>query len=550
MGSIEDSGRVVHNMLDRAVQEDPEALFASFFLGDNPDEIAIDLTRGELWQRANRFAAALQEAGVEKGQHVGLMLGNEPEFLSVYFGCFIAGAIFVPINMAYKGDILDHMLGQTQPRVICVDENVAARITSSVANTIEDPCQIVTMGDGEVPDEVRSGSVTFEDFTAGAQDPRFVDVKPWDPAAVQYTSGTTGPSKGVICCHNMLWSWAEQTDFALAYTEDDVSFTSLPLFHANAIVITLLPALLKKARVVFAPRFSVSAYWQQIDVSGATVTSLLGSMGALLWRQDPQPLERKHNLRLGLVIPSPLEYYDEFQERFQMEITELYGLTDSSIPLAVPHGESRPGSCGVPTPHWECDVFNEHDEPVQPGKIGELVCRPKLPYVAMTGYLEAPEATVRAWRNLWFHTGDYVRRDEEGWYYFVDRKKDAIRRRGENVSSFEVEQVLLSHDAVLDCAVYAVPSEFMEDEIMAAVVLRSGAEVHASELVEYCDPRMPYFALPRYIRFVEELPRTETQKVQKAALRDEGVTEDTWDGGEMGRREREKRDGGKSERLH
>jgi crotonobetaine/carnitine-CoA ligase len=529
---LEGNRRLLHRMLEIAVQQRPDAPFAAF-LGS--EEVpTVELARGEVWQGAQLFAGALQRSGLRPGDHVALLLGNRPEFLFTLFGCSLAGVVSVPLNTALRGDILKYILAQAEPRVLCVDADLVAETRSAVepAMSLE---QLVVVGSEGNPGEDPRG-ISYKDFVAEAPPPVPADVEAWDNAAVLYTSGTTGPSKGVMCSHQMIWAWAEQANFVLAYEAGDVSFSCLPLFHGNALFCTLLPALMNMGRVAFAPRFSASAFWQQVHDSGATVTSLLGSMGTILWRQPPSTLERSHLLRLALVIPSPIEFYEQFEERFNTQLTELYGLTDSAIPLGVPHGERRPGSCGVPTPHWECAILDEHDEPVEVGSVGELALRPKQPHVGMNGYLKMPEATVLAWRNLWFHTGDYVRQDKDGWYYFVDRKKDAIRRRGENISSFEVEQVILSHEAVLDCAVLGVPSELMEEEVMAVVVIRPGMGVDPEALAEFCEPRLPYFAVPRFVRIVEELPRTKTEKVQKSLLRSIGITPDTWDGGDRGRR--------------
>jgi crotonobetaine/carnitine-CoA ligase len=263
-------------------------------------------------------------------------------------------------------------------------------------------------------------------------------------------------------------------------------------------------------------------------------------MAPILWRQEPSHWEQAHKLRLGLVIPAPLDHYEEFEARFKIKCTELYGLTDANLPLGVPHGENRPGSCGVPVPGWECRLVDDYDEEVEPGEPGQLVVRPTRPWVGQLGYWRMPEATVAAWQNLWFHTGDLMRQDEDGWFYFLDRSKDAIRRSGENISSYEVEQVLLSHPAVFEAAVYAVRAELAEDEVMAAVVLEPGKETTPEEILKWCEPKLAYFAVPRYLDIRTSIPKTQTEKVQKQILRNEGVTPTAYDRGPSGRRMRER----------
>jgi crotonobetaine/carnitine-CoA ligase len=382
--------------------------------------------------------------------------------------------------------------------------------------------------------------VAFDEFLEGADPVEPAAGEPWDLAGIYFTSGTTGPSKGVMWSHNMGLYMSESSTFIMDYKPDDVLFTCLPLFHANALFVSFLAAVRYRARVVVAERFSASQFWRQVAESGATTVNLLGAMAPILWRQEPSEWEQAHTVRLALVVPAPVEHFDEFERRFNLKCTELYGLTDANIPLGIPAGEQRPGSCGVPVPGWECMVVDEHDEPVPANTPGELVVRPTLPFIGQLGYWRMPEQTVEAWRNLWFHTGDLVRQDEEGWFYFLDRSKDAIRRSGENISSFEVEQVLLSHPAVFEAAVYAVPAEMSEDEVMAAVVLEPGKEVTAAEILAWCEPRLAYFAVPRYVDIRSALPKTQTEKVQKQVLRSEGVSTNTFDRGPSGRRMRER----------
>lgn len=519
-----DDRRLVHALLEDAAGEDGAAPFITFM--DMEGDPTAELSRGEAWRASRILGGALRRAGVERGDRVAVMLGNCPEFVSTLFGTSLVGAVSIPLNTSSRGDQLAAMLEETEPVIAFVDEATAPEVVKAAAN-VPSLRHLVVAGSTEVAGDERATG--YASFVEGAEEAPPVDLGYWDLTSLLFTSGTTGRSKGVMCSHNMLVDWARLAQRAIGYSENDIAFTCLPLFHGNGLVTTLLAATLARARVAVAPRFSASKFWNQVVRSGATTTNLLGAMGTILWRQDPSELERAHKLRIILMVPSPPEYYDAFEERFGLRLTEVYGLTDNGMPLGIPPGERRPGSCGVPAPGWECAVVNEQDEPVEQGEVGELVVRSLRPYLGMSGYWRRPEATVEAWRNLWFHTGDYVRQDVDGYYYFVDRRKDSLRRGGENVSSFEVEQVLLSHPDVANAAVYGVPHEVLGAEVMAAVVLRPGSTFSPEALIEYCTPRLPKYAVPRYLRAMDAFPMTETEKVQKSQLRDEGLTTGTWD---------------------
>jgi crotonobetaine/carnitine-CoA ligase len=356
---------------------------------------------------------------------------------------------------------------------------------------------------------------------------------------ISYTSGTTGRSKGIMYSTEMTIAFAESNNWLLGYTAEDVGFNCLPLFHGNAIFCTMIPAMRAGAFVVFAPRFSASNFWQSVRAERATVLSLLGSMVPILLNQEPAAEDRNTTARIALAVPNPDKRFHEFQERFGLKLTSLYGMTDLGVVIGVPHDvPGRPGKCGIENPIWECYVADDNDQRVPDGVVGELLVRPRRPYVMQMGYWRNAEATVNTWRNLWFHTGDYLRRDAEGWFEFIDRKKDAMRRFGENISSFEVESALLSHTAVEEVAVYAVPANLSEDEVMASIVLKAGCAATAAELLKHCEVELPYYAVPRYYRIVTELPRTQTAKVQKGELRQLGVDASTWDAGPRGRSKR------------
>ncbi|MFE5704308.1 AMP-binding protein [Rhodococcus koreensis] len=517
--TLRDSGRHLHGLLELAAAENPDAPVVTF-VGDRT------YTGNELLDSVLRVAGGLRAAGVQVGDRVAMMVGNRVEFLTTYLAISSLGAVSVPLNTALQGDVLEYMLGSVAPCRLIYEEPFAAQVLPA-AEQSRAVTDLWCIGE-PAPDTGAApfGSLLESEPLAGSY-----PAQPWELMSILFTSGTTGPSKGVMWSHATAFQVAEVSTWVMGYTKDDIIYTCLPLFHINALFTAFIAALQQRAPVVVADRFSASAFWAQIRDHGVTVTNMLGAIGSILWRQDPVAEEKVHNLRLAMVVPFPVGNDKAFEERFETRITELYGSTDTGIPLGVPFGQSRPGSCGIVTPGWEVMLANADDEPVPPGEPGELLTRPTRPFVGQLGYWNMPEKTWEAHRNCWFHTGDVLRQDDDGWYHYVDRAKDALRVSGENVSSFEVEQVLIRHPLVLEAAVYAVPSELGEDSVMAAIVVSDPDRFEMDDLVQFAVPRLPYFAVPRYVDIVTELPKTSTQKVRKAALRERGITESAFDGG-------------------
>ena len=321
----------------------------------------------------------------------------------------------------------------------------------------------------------------------------------------------------------------------LGVSASDVLCTTLPLFHINALN-TLAQAMLTGCKVVFESRFSASGFWPAMRDSGATVVYLLGAMVPILLAQPEGPGERGHRVRIGLGPGVPPAAGQAFFERSGVRLLEGYGSTETNFAIATAPDSPRAGVMGWLRPGFEARVADEDDVELADGMAGELLLRASEPHAFASGYFNMPDKTVEAWRNLWFHTGDRVVRDADGAFRFLDRIKDAIRRRGENISSFEVEQVLLSHPGVAECAVFPARSELAEDEVMAALVVRPGSRIDPAELMLFCEQRLPYFAVPRYIDLLADLPRTENGKVQKYKLRERGVSAITWDRGLAGQR--------------
>jgi len=499
-------------------------------------------THRQIADRVARRAAALLRAGVRRGERVALMCGNRIECLETFLACGWIGAIAVPINTAAMGPQIQYFLADSGAVLLVIEGGLAERLrTAELASCALQAIWLIDGDAASVPTEVPC--TPWPD--AGEAAAEAADLAPGDTLAILYTSGTTGPSKGVLCPHAQYYWWGVHTLRILGVQPGDVLATTLPLFHINALN-TYAQAALSGAEVVYLPRFSASGFWPAMQACGATVVYLLGAMVPILLAQPAGAGGRGHRVRLGLGPGVPAAAGAEFRARTGVQLLEGYGSTETNFVIA-----SRPdadasgrGVMGWLQPGFEARVADADDKPVPDGEAGELLLRAADPLAFSAGYFNLPDKTAEAWRNQWFHTGDRVLREADGAFRFIDRMKDAIRRRGENISSYEVEQVLLSHAAVATVAVYPVQSELAEDEVMAAVIVQPGhalaaaerAPELAQELARWCESRLPYFAIPRYIDIVADLPRTENGKVQKFKLRERGVTPGTWDRQPQGKR--------------
>jgi crotonobetaine/carnitine-CoA ligase len=494
--------------------------------GDKP-LVSVDgtvLSFADARRRAAQMATSLEAAGVRAGDTVTIICGNRIEFVEIYLGCAWLGAIAVPINTASRGAQLEHILRNSGSSLLVVDAQHLPVIAA--LDTAQLPVrQIWTIG---VPEGNPGRSLPCLPMPTGREERPHHACRPSDTVAILYTSGTTGLSKGVCCPHAQYFWWGVNTANLLDIGEHDILLTCLPLFHTNALN-AFYQALLTGSTLIVEPRFSASGFWKSLAHHKATVTYLLGAMVPMLLSKEPGEDDRAHRTRITLAPGVPAQFHSAFTSRFGIEILDGYGSTETNFAIGALLGEQKAGSMGRIRPGFEARVVDEMDNEVPDGEPGELIIRAEEPFSMATGYFGMAEKTVEAWQNLWFHTGDRVVRDSDGYFQFIDRMKDAIRRRGENISSFEVEQVLVAHPSVQNAAVFPVQSELAEDEVMAAVILREGADLSAPELLDFCQPRMPYFAVPRFVKFVSELPTTENGKVQKFKLREQGVTSGTWD---------------------
>jgi crotonobetaine/carnitine-CoA ligase len=506
---------VVPDLIARHAAAHPDKVFAVFDDGEA-------WTYAELAGRVGRLAAGLEAEGVTQGDFVLSWLPNGPTALAVMFAINCLGAVYVPINTSYRGIILEHVLRNSGARLMIGDDRLIGRMAEVDRAAVD---KIVVVGDGR-PQLAGIELVPFARLSeAGpAPKPRPRPVEPWDTQNVIYTSGTTGPSKGVLTSYHQ--AFATMSALA-AYGPDDRTLATLPLFHVGGTG-AVYGALAYGASVVIVEAFDTARFWDTVRRFGVTYTVLLGVMTPFLLKQPPAPNDRDHTLRMAVMVPLA-DDADEFHRRFGTDIYTVFNMTEVSCPLVSEANPMVRGTAGRPRAGVEVRIVDENDCEVAVGAVGELIVRTDLPWAMNHGYLNNPEATAKAWRNGWFHTGDAFRKDAEGNFFFVDRMKDALRRRGENISSFEVESVIALHPDVREAAVVAAKSDLSEDEVMAVIAPAPGRTVDPAELIEFLRPRLPHFMVPRYVRVMLDLPKTPTQKVQKHMLRQAGITPDTWD---------------------
>lgn len=485
-------------------------------------------THRQAAQIAAARAGALAAAGVGRGERVALMSGNRAEFLEVFLACGWIGAVAVPINTAARAPQIAHLLGDSQPALLVIEAQFLDQLAGIDLSGLRAIWVLDADTDISAALPAAPQGLAVQRWPTADQPAPAAAIRPGDTLAILYTSGTTGPAKGVLCPHAQYYWWGANSQRALGLRADDVLCNTLPLFHINALN-TYAQAALTGCRAVFAPRFSASGFWPAMRDCDATVVYLLGAMVPILLAQPATPVERAHRVRIGLGPGVPSAAAEEFLARTGVPLIEGYGSTESSFVIASTPGAARTGVMGWVLPGFQARVADADDAELPPGEAGELLLRADQPHAFASGYHQLPDKTVEAWRNLWLHTGDRVLREADGALRFVDRIRDSIRRRGENISSFEVEQALLGHPDVAAAAVYPVRSELAEDEVMAALIARPNCTLDPAAIADWCQSRLPYFAVPRYIDIVSELPRTENGKVQKYRLRERGVSPNTWE---------------------
>jgi crotonobetaine/carnitine-CoA ligase len=499
--------------------------------GDMPNREYVRFEDGrswsytQTWQHAKQAAAGLAGLGVGANDVVLALLPNGPDYLKTWFGTNFLGAALAAPNTALRGALLQHLITVSKARVAVVDAGLLDRLTHLEMGSIQ---TIVVSGSDNA---VLPLGINFVDLTScfEAADPANAPdqiIEPWQTQFILFTSGTTGPSKGAIVTYVQMYDMI-MTSFGGRLSSDDNYLLNVPLFHVSG-ARSAMGMMMLGGRISLVSHFRTETFWDTVRKYRTTACVLLGGAATFLQNQPERDDDADNPMRLVAMVPV-VKSPTAFRRRFGVDITTTYGMSELSIPIISPINPSKPESCGRLRPGYEARIVDAHDQEVPEGEVGELILRAERPWTISPGYFGMPEATAEAWRNGWFHTGDFFRRNAHGDYFFIDRKKDAIRRRGENISSYEVEAELLGHPLVNEAAVIGIPSPHGEDDIMAVIAIVSGACLEPMELLKYLRPRMAYFMLPRYVRLMETLPRTPSMRVRKDILRREGMTSDTWD---------------------
>lgn len=485
---------------------------------------AIEFTDGQKWTLSDLYSLALKASynihnlGVKKNDIILVMIDDPQKFIPLWIGSTFLGVTFVAINTSLRGDVLSHQIRMSSPKVILVEEKYHNEITK------------IALGKKNIK------IVNLKNFILSKKlnEKFIVDNQSHDISCVMFTSGTSGPSKGVIMpnAHCVLFAIGTIENYDLK--ESDKFYICLPLFHANGLFMQLLACLINKNKAIIREKFSATNWLSDIIKFKATHTNMLGAVAAFVVAQAPTKFDKKHNLKLIGSAPFPKEPVRIFRTRFGIKhLVPLYGMTEVNIPLYGKKNELAKGTCGkVYKKYFEVEIRDpKTDEKIKDGEVGEIVVRPKVPYAFMQGYLDLPEKSFQSYRNFWFHTGDAGIKKKSGHFIFIDRIKDCIRRRGENISSYEVEQAFLKIPEVTEAAAFAVPAEGgegMEDEVMVALMLNKGSELNYTKWIKTAKLNLASFSVPKYLRVMSDFPKTNTGKIQKNLLKKEGVTNDSW----------------------
>ena len=513
--------RVLGPILRARAQRDPQRVYIRFgdrsWTFEQTDELVRDAARG------------LMDLGLERGERIGLFMPNHPGFIFGWYATNLAGGVTVPINPSFTAFLLEYILEDSDVRGLVTTADLLP-VVAALSAQRQERLRFVVLVDEETAgvDAAGPARLSFGDLREVGRargGPSDVPLDFRDVHSIMYTSGTTGPSKGAIVPNGHYFSASCTFLRAVNLTRDDVLYTPLPLFHGLASRLGALPALMVGAEYVLAPRFSATRFWQEVTECRATVAQTIFTLPAMLKAQPPGPYDRAHRLRAMYNS----NHDAQFEERFNVRLCEAYGLTEVGLSHYTRYPDRRPGSCGKTHEDWEARIVDERGLEVPVGEPGEIVLRPRLPSIMMNGYVNKAPETVRVTRDLWFQTGDYARCDADGYFYFMSRHKDRIRRRGENVSPLEVETILGRHPDIADCAALAHPAREGEDDIRVVLVAKAGSTPSPLAVMDWLAGRMPFFMMPRYIEFASALPRNPVGKVEKYKLLDAGLAAGAWD---------------------
>ena len=507
---------VTRYLLQRWSDECPDKIFAVFEDGET-------WTYKALLEKVLRLACGLANIQIKQGDHVAVWLFDGREAILTFFAINYLGAVFVPFNTAYKGSLLEHVLANSDANVLIASRQLLPRLKKINTASI---MRVVCVGEQDA-----DIALALSNFEILSQCTEILPelkrpIEPWDTQSIIYTSGTTGPSKGVLSSYLHIFSNAGPETWHFV-TGEDRFLINMPIFHIGGMGV-IFSMLARGGSIAAMDSFSTERFWPFVREAQVTAVFLLGVMSTYLLKQAASPDDKDNSVRVAFMVPLT-ESCVEFNERFSIDVYTIFNMTEVSSPIVSEPNPTVRGTCGKKRSGVDVRLVDGNDCEVKRGVTGEMIVRTDRPWAMNHGYYKNPEATVEAWRNGWFHTGDCFRQDEDGYYYFVDRLKDAIRRRGENISSFEVEAEVLNYPAIRETAAYAVPSEFGEDDVMIAVAAIKGHVIDETALLTFLIERMAHFMVPRYIRVLDELPKTPSLKVLKHQLREQGITADTWD---------------------
>lgn len=482
------------------------------------------LTLSELDQRSNRLSAGLSSLGVAHGDRVALIMPTAIEMVETIFACAKLGAIIVPLNAFLKGEFLRYQLTDADP-VVAVGDDAGVQAVSELRSDLPGLKSVIGVSASS-----SRADADFHAITADHGEAPAVEVRLGDPLAIFYTSGTTGMPKGCVISNGYAFH-GTRAHYYFGYTRPgDLIFTAMPLFHAAAFSSMMNTMGGMECSISLEPEFRASVYLATAARRGATSVRGVGAMAVALLKTPPSEADRSHRIERAHFFPLGRDLQAQFEERFRIQlITGAYGQTECNPAVHMSYEDRHHGTAGKAVPWIDLKVVDDDDLEVRVGQVGEIVVRNREPYGIFSGYWRKDAATAGAWRNLFHHTGDYGRLDEDGYLTFVDRKKDALRRRGENVSSLELEQAIITHPAVQQVAVHAVASDLTEDDIKVCVVLAPGKALELGDLFEFLAANLPYYAVPRYAEVMAELPTNAVGRVQKHRLRERGNGPDTWD---------------------
>jgi crotonobetaine/carnitine-CoA ligase len=507
---------VVRYLLQKHASEQPNAPFIKF-----DDE--TEWTFAGALEQARRAAAGLEALGVRRGDHVLVWLPNGSDAVRAWLGINFLGAIYIAFNTAYRGALLDHVVELADAKVGIVHGQLLPRLADASRGSLAD---IIVIGecDFEIPAlHLHPEKVLIDGGIC--REPGDI-IQPWDNMFVVFTSGTTGPSKAVLCPYAQLWSFYADSAPSIFGRERRLLVTN-PMYHSGGIGM-VYGQLLHGGFVSLASSFKTSEFWNRVRRDSISSTGLLGATIPFLLSVEEGDDEIAHSLTSILAVPYSREAR-EFADRFGVDVYTCYGMSEISLPLVSEANPEHVGVAGRLRPGQQMRIVDENDLDVPVGEVGEALVRCDMPWMMFNGYYRNPEATANSLRNCWFHTGDRLRKDAEGNYFFVERQSDRIRRRGENMSSYDIEQEVASHPAVQEVAAFSVASDVTEDEVMVCISFKSGKSDDPAEIIRFLLPRMPHYMIPRYIRIVDDFPRTETHRIKKYILKEQGITSDTWD---------------------